>query len=106
MRGKSKKPSKIFRIGKGYKTDSARSSLVGAPNSNLDFYDKTSGKLVQRRKFDSNGKAIKDLDKKHHSHSNSDHAHDFKGKVRGKERDLSKKERIELTKASKKRRLW
>ena len=105
--GKKKKvETKIFQQGKGRKTDELRSPLVGPPNTNLDFYDKKTGKFIGRRKFGYDGKANKDLDKKHDSHGKTDHAHDYKGKSRGDERPLTSKEKREVYKASKKRRFW
>lgn len=106
MTKKKKIATKIFQQGKGKKTDEARSSLVGPANTNLDFYDKATGKFVSRRKFGIDGNADKDLDKRHYSHGNKDHAHDYDGKKRGKERPLTTKEKREVDKASKKRRFW
>ena len=57
-----------------------------------------------RRKINYNGFALKDLDKGHKTHNHQDHAHDYSNKQRGKERPLTKKEKHELSKASKKRR--
>ena len=105
--GKRRKiETKIFQIGKGRRTDELHSPLNGPPNTNLDFYDKKTGEFVGRRKFGYDGTANKDLDKQHHSHGNKDHAHDFDGKKRGKERSLTTKEKREVKKASKKRRFW
>ena len=105
--GKKKKiETKIFQQGKGRKTDELRSPLNGPANTNLDFYDKKTGKFVGRRKFGRDGTANKDLDKKHDSHGNKDHAHDYVEKKRGKERPLTAKEKREVDKATKKRRFW
>lgn len=98
--------TKTFQQGKGFKNDDARSPIVGEPNTNLDFYDKQTGKFVSRRKFDKNGNAEKDLDKQHSTHGNKDHGHDYSGKNRGCERPLNPKEKREINKASKKRRFW
>ena len=97
--GKRRKiETKIFQIGKGRRTDELHSPLNGPPNTNLDFYDKKTGEFVGRRKFGYDGTANKDLDKQHHSHGNKDHAHDFDGKKRGKERSLTTKEKREVKK--------
>ena len=106
MGKKRKIETKTFQIGKGRRTDELRSPLNGPPNTNLDFYDKKTGEFVGRRKFGYDGTANKDLDKQHHSHGNKDHAHDYDGKKRGKERSLTTKEKREVKKASKKRRFW
>ena len=103
---KKKVPTKIFFVGKGQKSDERYSPLVGVPNTNLDFYNKKTGKFTSRRKFGKDGRAKKDLDKIHTSHGSNDHAHDFDGLKRGFERPLSKKEKREIKKASKKRRFW
>ena len=78
---KKKVPTKIFFVGKGQKSDERYSPLVGVPNTNLDFYNKKTGKFTGRRKFDEHGNAKKDLDKVHPTHFGSnDHAHDYEGK--------------------------
>ena len=91
--------------GKGFRKISTLSSIVGAPNSNIDFYDLDSGKLIMRRKINNFGLAQKDLDKWHITLNSQDHAHDYVNKKRDKERPLSKKEKRELIKASRKRRI-
>ena len=105
--GKRKHRKGTFRVGKGIKpTDKGHAPLVGSPNSNLDTYYKETGKLHRRRKFGTDGRAVKDYDAAdyHHSH---DHAHDFNGTVRGnKSRNLTKQERREFEKAKRKRRFW
>lgn len=106
MTKKKKVATKIFQQGKGRRTDELCSPIVGPPNTNLDFYDKKTGKFISRRKFGRDGTANKDLDKRHISHGKTDHAHDYKGKQRGVERPLNAKERREVNKASKKRRFW
>lgn len=106
MTRKKKVKTKIFQQGKGRRSDELHSPLEGPPNTNLDFYDKKTGKFISRRKFGQDGTANKDLDKRHSSHGKMDHAHDFKGKKRGNERPLTSKEKREVNKASKKRRFW
>ena len=99
-----KKSNVIYQKGKGFKKVDSRSSIVGEPNTNVDFYDIQTGNLVMRRKINDKGVAQKDLDKGHKTHNYQDHAHDYYDKKRGNERPLSKKEKRELKKASKKRR--
>lgn len=41
------------------------------PNSSMDLYDKETGELLQRRFFDENGRAIKDIDYKHNDPHNT-----------------------------------
>ncbi len=100
----------FFYVGKNKpKTDKRQSCFEGEANSNMDKYDKRNGKFVSRRKFDKDGKAYVDLDAADKKHKN-DHAHDIDVKKvpprsEGRE-NLSKKERRELNKAKKKRRLW
>ena len=106
MTRKKKVATKLFQVGKNRRTDEAHSPLVGEPNTNLDFYEKKTGIFRGRRKFGLDGKASKDLDKRHSSHGNYDHAHDYDGFIRGKERALTIKEKREMKKASKKRRFW
>lgn len=106
MTRKKKIVTKIFQQGKGRKSDELHSPIIGPANTNLDFYDKKTGKFISRRKFGQDGTARKDYDKKHSSHGNNDHAHDYAGKQRGKERPLTVKEKREVDKASRKRRFW
>ena len=63
-------------------------------------------RLKTRRKFDQNGRAREDLDVKHGDHKNGDHAHRFNGTKRGGPENLTKKEKIELEKAKKKRKFY
>ncbi len=104
-----KSKEKFFKIGKDLKSDSHLKPLKGVPNTNLDTYKKSDGKIYSRRKFDKSGIAFVDLDIAHNSHNKSDHAHDIDIKLkipRLKERELTKKEKKELNKAKKKRRFW
>lgn len=101
---RKKENNKTLQVGKGYRRVGTRSPIEGEPNTNLDFYDNKTGEFVSRRKFNSRGKAEKDLDKGHKSHNKEDHAHDFGNNKRGGERPLLKKEKREIKKASKKRR--
>ena len=104
--GKKKIP-KIFHIGKGIKkNDSGRIPIKGEPNSNLDTYIKKTGRFSSRRKFGSDGFAVKDYDARH-DHYPFPHLHDFDGTERSKvHRAPQKKEKREFEKAMKKRRLW
>lgn len=105
-----KRINQEFHIGKNIsKNDAGRKSLSGASSSNLDTYNKYSGKFVSRRKYNQEGKAYVDIDVAHKS-DGYDHAHDIdvtKVPPRSKEhRPLSKKERREINKAKRKRRFW
>ena len=103
--GRNKKRNITYQYGKGIRRLDTRSDIKGVPNTNVDFYDKDTGKFVMRRKIGSNGFAQKDLDKAHNTHNKNDHVHDFDGLTRGNERPLTKKERREINKASNKRRV-
>ena len=97
---------KTYISGKDFKGD-LKKPLIGVPNTNIDTRNKRTGELVSRRKIDSMGQAEKDLDKAHPSHKKKgDHAHDIEKGKRGPSRDLTKKEKIELDKASRKRRVY
>ncbi len=75
-------------------------------NSNLDTYFKMDGTFKSRRKYDKNGKAVKDLDIKHKPNE-CDHVHDIENSNRSKiHRNPTKSEQREINKAKKKRRLW
>ena len=105
--GKKFKISRIFYFGKGIsKSDSQRTPIKGAPNTNIDFYEKKTGRFHRRRKIDSKGQAYKDLDMPDINES-ARHVHDYSenGK-RSKLRNPTKKESREIEKASKKRRFW
>lgn len=106
MSGKKKVDSKTFHLGKGFKTDSKRTSVRGFPNTNLDTYNKNDGKLRGRKKYGADGFAVKDLNVGHYDHNKEDHAHDYHGTKRSEKRSLTKKEQRELDKAKKKRRFW
>jgi hypothetical protein len=106
MSGKKKVDNKNFYIGKGIKSDSFRSSLKGSPNTNLDTYNKETGKFCSRKKYGNDGCVVKDLEVGHFDHNMNDHAHDYEGWNRLDYRDLSRKEQRELSKAKKKRRFW
>ena len=57
--------SKIFYFGKGIqKADTQRTPIKGVPNTNIDFYEKKTGKFHRRRKLNSKGQAYKDLGRK------------------------------------------
>ena len=101
------KENRVYHLGKGVKNDERRTSMTGAPNTNLDTREKKSGKLIQRRKYDKKGNAYKDLDVADKNHKKYDHVHDIKNKIRSKNsRKPTKKEQRELNKAKKKRRFW
>ncbi len=106
MSGRKKKGTQTFQVGKGIKTDSSRSPLKGVPNTNLDTYSKDNGEFRSRKKYGEDGFAVKDLDVGHFDHNFIDHAHDYIGSRRSKERELSDKERREMSKAKRKRRFW
>lgn len=99
----------FFHLFKGGKNDKRETPLHGAPNTNLDTYDKRNGSFKSRRKYGNNGNAYVDLNVKHKPNEN-DHAHDIdinKNKPRSDEhRKLTRKERRELNKAKRKRRFW
>ena len=105
MKKKDKKDS-VFVIGKNYYSDNnLRTPLRGVPNTNLDTYSKSTGRLVQRRKFGQNGFATKDYDSEH-GHYHFDHVHDYDSDgIRSKSRTLKKKEKREFTRAKRKRKV-
>lgn len=103
--GKKRNGPDKFYQGKGVKSIAVRTPLTGAPNTNLDFYEINTGKFRGRRKFDKNGNAEKDLDIKHKGHKNGDHVHRYVGQIRCSPEELNKKEKREIKKAKKKRRL-
>jgi len=100
------KENRVYHSGKGIKNDDRRTPFVGEPNTNLDTREKRSGKLTQRRKFGPDGKAKVDYDVAHKSHRDYDHGHDIVGKERKEARPLTKKEKREIEKAKKKRKVW
>lgn len=102
-----KKKYPLFHVGKNIpKNDKRNTPFVGEPNTNLDTYDKRTGKLHQRRKFGRDGNAYVDLDVAD-DHKSYDHAHDIHNRIcRQKDRQLNKKEKRELNKAKRKRRFW
>ncbi len=106
MSGKKRKVNKFFHIGKDIKTDERLTSRKGFPNTNLDTYNKETGKFHNRKKYGSDGFALKDLSVGHNDHNIEDHAHYYNGNFRSDKRDLTKKERKELNKAKKKRKYW
>jgi hypothetical protein len=95
---------------KGGKNDSGLTPLFGVPNTNLDTYDKRSGRFKSRRKYGNDGNARVDLDKAHSNKYPFDHAHDINTNndlPRSEyHRPLTRQERREINKASKKRRFW
>ena len=107
MSGKKKVDTKKFHVGKGIpKNDRRQTPMQGAPNSNLDTYNKKDGTFSGRRKFGKDGKAKKDYDVSD-NHKKYDHVHDIKGKKRDSvDRRPTKKEQREIDKAKKKRRFW
>ncbi|MFS7002263.1 T7SS effector LXG polymorphic toxin [Carnobacterium maltaromaticum] len=62
------------------KTTTREAGLYGDPDSSVDIYDKN-GNLVRRRWYDSNGRAIRDLDYTNHGnpklHPEFPHEHDW-----------------------------
>lgn len=101
-----KRKYKYFSVGKNYPSnDSPITPLHGEPNSNLDTYRKKDGTFYRRRKFGSSGDAYLDLDTPH-EHDSIDHAHDIYNGHRETRRELSKREKSEINKAKRKRRLW
>lgn len=106
MSKKKHKRNAFFHIGKNIpKNDRRNTPFAGEPNTNLDTYDKRSGKLRRRRKFGKDGRAYLDMDAPHLSNEH-DHAHDIEGSVRMTGRSFNKKERREFDKAKRKRRFW
>ena len=107
-----KQKRNFFRVFKGGKNDDGLTPLHGAPNTNLDTYDKRNGRFKSRRKYGNDGNAYVDLDTAHGCKSNVgyDHAHDIdvnKEPKRSKEhRNLTRKERREINKAKRKRKGW
>ena len=101
------KTAAIFYHGKNLKkSDSTRTPTRGEPNSNIDFYNRKSGKFHRRRKINSQGRAYKDMDMPDISESKK-HVHDYsESGGRSEPREPSKKELREMQKASKKRRFW
>lgn len=102
-----KRKNNFFHIFKGGKDDKAVKPLQGAPNTNLDTYDKRDGRFKSRRKFGNDGNAVVDLDTAHIEGTN-DHAHDIdvnKKQPRSDEhRNLTRKEKREINKAKRKRK--
>ncbi len=96
-----------FYHGKGIpKTDIGSRPLKGEPNSNIDTYSKRNGAFVSRRKIDEKGKAYVDLDVGD-LHRPYDHAHDLVSLsgFHKNHRFLTKRERKEINKAKRKRRI-
>ena len=95
-----------FYHGKGIKKNDTHSKpMTAEPNSFIDSYVKKNGKFASRRKFDSTGRAIVDLDAGH-NHRPFDHVHDLIT-VFDFHKDYrlpTKRERKEFKKAKKKRR--
>ena len=102
-----KKTTKIFFYGKNLKkSDSVHSPISGEKNSNIDFYNKYTGKFHRRRKIGNKGFAIKDYDAPDY-HKPKYHVHDFIGLRRNEiDRPPNRKERREINKIRKKRRFW
>jgi len=94
--------------GKGVKpTDAGRSvPTSGEPDSYIDIYTESTGKIHRRRKFDRSGKVYLDLDRGYQNTTEKeDHAHDWVDGKRRKKRSLTKKEKIEFLKMKKKRKV-
>lgn len=89
------------------KYDGRNLPLDGEPNSNADIRN-DSGNIYKRRKYDDNGKVVKDYDFRAEPKKNADnpHAHDWEAKNRSANRGLNKKEIAEANKAAKKRRFF
>ena len=69
--------SRIFYFWKGIpKSDNQRTPIKGVPNTNIDFYEKRTGKFHRRRKINSKGLAFKDLDMPD-INENIRHVHDY-----------------------------
>lgn len=102
-----KRKNNQFSIGKNVpKNDSGRKPMYGAPNSNLDTYNKKDGTFRSRRKYGQSGYAIKDMDAAD-KHKPYDHVHDIDTDNRPHaDRAPDKKEKRELKKAKRKRRFW
>ena len=71
-------------------------ATIGEPNSTMDLRD-DSGKVLQRRKYDSSGIAVLDIDTTNHGnakrHPYGAHGHDWSDGKRGKDRPLSDDEK-------------
>ena len=88
----------------GYISDNGHVEMKGKPNSNVDKRNKKTGALVQRRKYNKDGDAYKDMDA---PHVNVDfpHIHEIENGLRKKHHKLmNKKEKREFIKAQNKRR--
>ncbi|MDE6441609.1 MAG: hypothetical protein K2L12_02525 [Clostridia bacterium] len=106
-----KQKRNFFHLFKGGKDDKGTTPLHGAPNTNLDTYDKRNGRFKSRRKFGKDGNAFVDLDTKHTCGVDYDHAHDINVKNKkqprsSEHRKLTRKERREVNKAKRKRKGW
>ena len=104
--GEKRNGRKSFHVGKDVLTD-GHTSFEGPPNTNLDTYDKTTGRFLQRRKYGKDGYATKDYDVGN-QHKNRDHVHDVSREVGRSvnDRDPNKAEQREINKAKRKRRFW
>lgn len=105
-----KRKNNDFHVFKGGKNDKGHTPLYGAPNTNLDTYDKRNGRFKSRRKFGRNGNAYVDLDTGHICGVKQDHAHDIdvsKSNPRSEvHRKLTRKEKREINRAKQKRKGW
>ncbi len=106
-----KKTKDIYYHGKGtgwQKKSRDNNPVKGYPNSNIDFYDKNTGKLHRRRKIGQSGSAAIDYDvadayhDKDHSHKWFGFGKDLKREYKGQ--PLNKKQQKEFNKAKKKRK--
>ena len=99
------KTYKQFHHGKDLpKTNMGRKPRKWKPNTNIDTYNAQTGEFRSRRKIGLDGYAKKDMDVSDDKHKD-DHIHDFEGEKRSKARLPNKKEKSELNKAKRKRRL-
>ena len=95
---------KTFILKPGNVSDTGHVEMKGKPNSNVDKRNKITGALIQRRKYNKDGDAYKDMDA---PHVNVDfpHIHDISNGSRNEfHKPMNKKERNEYDKAQKKRR--
>ena len=100
---KKTKGKNLHYLGKGIRGE-GHTKLDGAPNTNLDIYQKDDGRLRTRRKFGADGKAFVDLDAPSYFHSQG-HAHDIVDGERKNKRSFNERERREFNKAKRKRRI-
>lgn len=102
-----RKAKSFYHFGKDIpKTEGLRAPFKGSPNSNIDIRYKDTGALHRRRKIGRDGRAIRDYDMPD-GHKSNIHVHDILGNIRSSEgRTPTKKEKIEIDKAARKKRIW